>query len=105
MKIVIVVMLLASTLSCKMEYKTKEVEVELAEPKTVTKIDQDRYPEALIKVFEAHGGLANWKNKKTLVFKQGEELHTLDLKTRMDRVDGPAYSLGYDGDKVWLVNE
>ena len=105
MKYVIVALLLASTISCKMENKTKEVEVELAEPRTETRVDLDRYPEPLLKVFEAHGGLANWRNKKSLVFKQGEELHTLDLKTRMDRVDGPAYSLGFDGDKVWLLNE
>ena len=105
MKYVIAVVLLASTLSCKMEKKSKEIEVELAEPKTETRVDLERYPEPLTKVFEAHGGLANWKDQRTLVFKLGEELHTMDLQTRMDRVDGPAYSLGFDGEKVWLLNE
>ena len=61
MKYVIAVVLLASTLSCKTEKKSKEIEVELAEPNTETRVDLERYPEPLLKVFEAHGG---WKNGK-----------------------------------------
>ncbi len=105
MRYVIVLLLLGSTLACKMESKTKEVEVELAEPKTAVKVNMERYPESLIKVFEAHGGLAAWRNQRTLAFKLGEELHTMDLQTRKDRVDAPLFSLGFDGDKVWLLNE
>ncbi|MCK0146885.1 hypothetical protein MWU78_14610 [Arenibacter sp. F26102] len=105
MKYMIVVLMLTGVLSCKMENKAKEVDMELAKTKTESKINLERYPEPLLKVFEAHGGIVNWKNKKSLVFKQGQELHTIDLQSRMDRVDGPAYSLGFDGDKVWLLNE
>lgn len=105
MKYVIAVVLLASTLSCKTENKTKEVVVELAEPMTEKRVELERYPETLVKVFEAHGGLEDWKDQRTLVFKLGEELHTMDLQTRMDRVDAAAYSLGFDGEKVWLLNE
>lgn len=105
MRYVIVVWLLGSMLACKMENKTKEAAVVLAEPKTVKTVNAERYPEPLIKVFEAHGGLAAWRKQRTLVFRLGEELHTMDLRTRKDRVDGPKFSMGFDGDKVWLLNE
>jgi hypothetical protein len=86
-----------------METKTKELEG--AKPISEKKLVPEQYPEPLLKVFEAHGGLANWKKQRTLVFRQGEEQHTIDLQTRMDRVDGPAYSLGFDGDRVWLLDD
>ncbi len=105
MKYMIVVLVLASVLSCKQENKTKEVNVEITEPKTESNINLDRYPEPLLKVFEAHGGIANWKNKKSLFFKLGEELHTIDLQSRKDRIDGPGYAIGFDGEKVWLQSE
>ncbi|MCK0190233.1 DUF6503 family protein [Arenibacter sp. F20364] len=105
MKFVITVLVLVSVLSCKTENKTKEVDVELAVPKKEKALNMVKYPDALKKIFETHGGITNWKGKKTLAFKLGEELHTIDLQNRMDRVDGPAYSLGFDGDKVWLLNE
>ncbi|MCM4153171.1 hypothetical protein DHD05_16395 [Arenibacter sp. N53] len=105
MKYMIVVLMLASVLSCKMENKAKEVDTELAKPKTESITNLERYPELLIKVFEAHGGLANWKNQRTLVFKLGEELHTIDLHSRKDRIEGPGYVLGFDGEKVWLQSK
>lgn len=105
MKYMIVVLVMATVLSCKMENKTKEVDEELTKPKTVTNIDVDQYPKPLLKVFETHGGIDTWKSKRNLVFKLGEELHTIDLKTRKDRIDGPGYSLGFDGEKVWLKSE
>ena len=97
------VLVLTSMLSCKMENKTMEVEVDPT--RAESSVDLERYPEPLKKIFEAHGGLANWKSYRSLAFKHEEELHTMDLETRMDRVDGPASSLGFDGDKVWLHNE
>jgi hypothetical protein len=96
-------LVLASKLSCKRENKTKEAYV--GHPNTETGVHLDRYPESLKKVFEAHGGLLHWKRKNSLAFKHGEERHPMDLQTRMYRVDVPAYSLGFDGDKVWLHNQ
>ncbi|MEZ4971485.1 MAG: DUF6503 family protein [Flavobacteriaceae bacterium] len=104
MKYVLIALFLANMLSCKMDNKTRKVEV--AKPILEDKLVPDElYPEPLLKVFVAHGGLANWKKQRTLVFGQGEELHTIDLKTRMDRVDGPTYSLGFDGDRAWLLDD
>ena len=65
-----------------------------------------RYPEALSKVFEAHGGLKNWRSMKSLVYtipkKDVDEIHTIDLYSRKDRIVTPDYSMGFDGTDVWI---
>jgi len=102
MKYIAMVLVLASVLSCKSDNKKVEsVKEELGAKKEVN-VSMPDYPEALMKIFENHGGINNWKSKKSLVFHIGEEQHTIDLQSRMDRIDGPGYSLGFDGDKVWL---
>jgi len=67
-----------------------------------------RFPENLAKVLEAHGGLSSWQEKQTLRFQipedEGTETHTIDLQSRKDRVEGPSYTLGFDGEKVWLAD-
>jgi hypothetical protein len=72
------------------------------------KIVPSGYPEALEKVFSAHGGLQNWKEKKVLTYnlpKSGNtETHTTDLKTRRDRIVSPGFSMGFDGNHVWLLD-
>ncbi|MGB5270301.1 DUF6503 family protein [Eudoraea sp.] len=73
------------------------------------KIIQSKYPDALDRVFKAHGGLQNWTKKKVLVYdlpKAGyTEIHTTDLITRMDKIVSPDYSLGFDGKHVWLLDK
>jgi hypothetical protein len=63
-------------------------------------------PSEILKVFQAHGGLANWDEMQTLSFTipKGdiEEIHTIDLHSRMDRVETPAYDIGFDGDSAWV---
>ena len=65
-----------------------------------------RYPEPLQKVFDAHGGLSQWRSLKNLVYEitkeNYSEVHTINLYSRMDRVDTPDYSMGFDGKDVWL---
>jgi hypothetical protein len=73
-------------------------------------VSEKSYPEALNKVFEAHGGLNKWKKQQTLSFRmpkdeETSETHTIDLYSRKDRVEGPSYSLGYDGEQVWLADK
>lgn len=65
-----------------------------------------RYPEALIKVLDAHGGLQAWRKMQALTFdiveEEGNETHTIDLHKRWDRIDAPTHSMGYDGTELWL---
>ncbi|MBC2838820.1 DUF6503 family protein [Robiginitalea sp. SC105] len=70
-------------------------------------IASNPYPEALQRVFDAHGGLDAWKAKRTLRYViPGDlpETHTIDLWTREDRVDTDAYSMGFDGERTWILD-
>ncbi|MDC6352157.1 DUF6503 family protein [Zeaxanthinibacter sp. PT1] len=75
-------------------------------PTDTTAIVESSYPDALGQVFDAHGGLDIWKLQRTLKFtlpkNNTEEVHTIDLYSRKDRIDATDYSMGFDGEDVWL---
>lgn len=79
------------SISCKTESK-KEVK-------------KEKYPEVLGKVFKKHGGIKAWRNANTLSFNIGEESHTADLHSRKTVIHSPKYSLGFNGNDVWLVRQ
>ena len=91
-KLLYISVLLIAFVSCKNEAK-KELKEEV------------KFPSELAKVFEKHGGLNKWKATRTLSFNKGEESHTTDLWTRKAVVQAPKYSLGFDGDSVWLAQK
>ncbi len=66
------------------------------------------YPDALNGIFEAHGGLAAWKEQRTLEFTlpkpENPETHTIDLLTRKERIQTPAYTVGHDG-QPWVLEQ
>lgn len=77
-----------------------EVEsAESSEPKT--------YPAALQNVFAAHGGLDTWKKMNNLCFhiKSGneEEVHTISLKNRHDKIEHKDWTIGNDNNGIWLL--
>tara|TARA_E500000318_G_scaffold24912_1_gene24952 strand:- start:7424 stop:8293 length:870 start_codon:yes stop_codon:yes gene_type:complete len=67
-----------------------------------------QYPDAMVQVFEAHGGLKEWRAQRTLSFVLPKpnlpETHTVDLWSRMDRIDTEQFSMGFDGKKEWLLD-
>lgn len=71
-------------------------------------MSKKEYPEGLVKVLNAHGGLPNWKNKRTLEFEISKpgarEIHTIDLCSRRDKIEMPEASIGFDGKKIWLFD-
>lgn len=85
--------------SCKNEQKK---EVEVGDDITELEIKKASFPEALGKVFEKHGGIDNWRKAQVLTFNLKDESHTIDLHTRKTIISAPNYSLGYDGEEVWL---
>lgn len=108
-KNVILFLLGLSVFSCKdAPEKTKENNVAV-ENSAVQEIKDDSFPEAFTKVLDAHGTLAKWKEKATLSYEMPKpdqnELHTIDLKSRRDRIDMGAISMGFDGSKIWLKDE
>ncbi|NKI27694.1 hypothetical protein HCG49_14085 [Arenibacter sp. 6A1] len=104
MKYIMLILLLVGIMGCNGEGKDV-TRNKIKETKEQQQSVMSQYPPMLAKVFEAHGGMATWKRKKSMVFQLGEEVHTLNLSSRMDRVDGPGYSMGFNGSKVWLLNE
>ena len=60
-------------------------------------------------VLEAHGGLANWQQYRTLSFKMpsesGGETQTIDLQTRHERIEQPGATIGYDGRQTWVKSD
>lgn len=106
MKRLMIAMALLCVINCK--EAPKETTATSEESKMVMETPKKEYPEALTQVFDAHGGLDNWKKKRTLTFTipkpDATEFHTIDLYDRRDKIEMPASSMGFDGDEVWLLD-
>ncbi|WP_165733550.1 DUF6503 family protein [Polaribacter sp. 20A6] len=96
MKKVLLLLIVVIAISCKNEPK-KEVE-----KGNIVAIKTENFPEELGKVFEAHGGIDTWRNAEILSFKKGEEVHTINLQSRINVINAPNYAVGFDGKNVWL---
>ncbi|MGB7395830.1 MAG: DUF6503 family protein [Pricia sp.] len=116
MKRIFIVLTLIGFVNCK-EAPKKEAtpetsipESESGEKESMEMEDTEKeYPEALSQVLEAHGGLQNWKDKRTLTFTipkpDAAETHTVDLYSRKDKIVMPTASMGSNGDTIWLMDE
>ncbi len=103
---ILMAMVLLGITSCKEAPKenipeSEERKVEIETPKR-------EYPRALTQVFDAHGGLDNWKKKRTLSFTipkpDAAEIQTIDLYDRRDKIEMPTTTMGFDGDDIWLLD-
>ena len=75
------------------------------ETKGVT-AERAAYPEYFRDVLQAHGGLEQWQKLGTMQFELtsngNTETHIIDLKNRKDLVKSDDYTIGYDGEQVWV---
>jgi len=98
-------LLIVPFLACKPS-KKETAEADIADIVEMQK-EQKKYPEALQKLIDVHGGLAVWKAKRTLSYSipkpNNPETHTIDLQNRNERIDTPKYTIGFDG-KAWVLN-
>ncbi|CAM1353352.1 hypothetical protein [Tenacibaculum insulae] len=92
-KIALLIAITIIFVACK-----KESKKDVTKEETLVK----KYPEALTKVFDKHGGIANWNKMKTLSYGLNKEEHTTDLHSRKTVVNSKEYSLGFDGKNVWV---
>ncbi|MCL5128589.1 DUF6503 family protein [Algibacter sp. L4_22] len=97
-----------SILSCKNE--TKNETVKSPEPSVEKQVENKKhYPETLVKIFDAHGGLDTWNSMNSLTFAQvkegGNDVTTTNLKNRKILVDMPKYAIGSNGKDIWLKNK
>lgn len=93
--------------SCK--EAPKEVKIEKVTSEIISKIEDSKYPQALRKVFDAHGGLTTWKSKKTISFEipnpDNTEKYTIDLNSRNEKIEMSDILMGSDGADIWLLDE
>ncbi|MFC4219679.1 DUF6503 family protein [Flagellimonas marina] len=105
MKRTTTLLLLLAIAACKPTPKKEETQQTVQEKTVET---QPQYPEALSKVFDAHGGIKKWKQQHTLTYilpkPENPETHTVDLWSRKDRIDFEHFSMGFDGNDIWLLD-
>lgn len=65
-----------------------------------------KFPSYFTDVLKAHGGLEQWYKLGTMQFQvtsnDNTETHIIDLKNRKDLVKAENYTIGYDGEQVWV---
>ncbi|XLS30416.1 hypothetical protein ACJD0Z_06230 [Flavobacteriaceae bacterium M23B6Z8] len=100
-----IVVLLMIIYSCKQQPKAEDS----TSITTQTEEKEKEYPEAVARIFDAHGGLSVWKSKKTMQYElekeTGNEKQTIDLVSRNDLIEGPNYTVGFDGEKSWILQD
>lgn len=91
--------------ACKQQTREAPVKETKIIPETANSIR--KYPEALQKVFDTHGGLDLWKKQRTLEYTMtrdgNPETHITDLRTRHDLIYTDAYRIGFDG-RPWVLD-
>lgn len=104
MRKLLLIALLLPFIACKQT--TKETPDAKKEEMISVETTKTNYPEALSAIFEAHGGVANWKKQRTLSYvmpkAENPETHTIDLWTRNEKIETPNYTIGFDG-KPWVL--
>ena len=70
----------------------------------------DRFPNKLISMFNTHGSYEVWDKMNQLSFdllKKGgvKETHLVDLKSRNTLITSSKFTIGFDGQQVWMNSE
>ena len=97
MKVHFPLAVLVLLMSCQSQSKkdgTSDESIDM--PKT------NHYTTSISNVLEAHGGIETWHSMKQLSFDKGIEHHQIELKSRKVRVASPSWSMGSDGNDVWI---
>ncbi|MCH9660114.1 MAG: hypothetical protein K0U54_04295 [Bacteroidetes bacterium] len=94
--------------SCKNEVKdvitTSPTKLEEAKPTPYVAKD---YPEDIAQIFAAHGTMEQWDRMNNLCYelsgRNGKENQTISLKDRKVKIETQKWSIGYNGEEVWLL--
>lgn len=102
------IFLIATFLFCSCKETPKEIKKESETSLIEVEVDDSKYPEALRKVFKAHGGLTRWNFKRMISFEirksDNNEKHTIDLRSRNEKIEMPLISMGSYGGDIWLLD-
>jgi len=103
--IVIAALLLVFTACKQTKKESSEVETVIKEEVIPTRA----YPADIAAIFEAHGGVEAWNKMNSMSFEMvkegGNEKQTIDLKSRNDLVETPTHTIGFNGEKSWLLEK
>lgn len=121
-KVLLIGMIVLAFTACKNDSKNNPVDKDNMDPRIeavekdsmqaiqnseVEKNKEKEYPNDLVEVFMANGGLDKWNSMHNLCFemkgKDGEEIHTISLPDRKTKITSKKWSMGYDGKNVWLL--
>ncbi len=118
-KIIAVLLIALAFASCKNDKNSQETEMDNSKMSdSLMNVDESTdkmaeakarkvYPQALQNIFTAHGGLDRWKQMNNICFHMkggdGEEVHTISLKNRRDKIEHKNWTIGNDGKGVWLL--
>jgi Family of unknown function (DUF6503) len=106
--LVLFLVIITALIACKNDTK-KEEPLVIDETVEVSEIESTRpnHPAVLKNIFEAHGDWDTWTKMNNLCFefdgKDGTETHTTDLRNRKAKIEHKDWSIGYDGEDVWLL--
>ncbi len=105
-KIMFILVVAIFALSCK---ETTQQTTTTTPTPEVAKTPEKEYPASIASVFKAHGGIDTWNTMNNLSFtlnkESGDEAHTVDLKSRKVTIKTDKFTLGFDGEKVWLAQD
>ncbi|MCV6631383.1 MAG: hypothetical protein OIF50_16135 [Flavobacteriaceae bacterium] len=109
MKKIVSIFLLAILASCNQQPKSSATAAPTKAEVSEESTDVSGMPAEMQKVIAAHGGANNWKRQRTMVFHtpKGDSVqkHTLNLKSRQERIEDPKFTMGNDGKKLWVVKK
>jgi len=106
MKKLLTLSLILLLFSCKNDKKEEVTDATDTSATEEIQQKQPEYPQALSAIFKAHGGLDQWNKMNNICYEMdgsgGMETHTVSLKNRKTIIENKAWSIGYDGNDVWL---
>lgn len=102
-KILCSLLLLILVMACQEPSSTTDTK---AKETTEAPVKKKTYPANVQKVFEQHGGLAQWQKMKAMTYEivkeEGNEKQMIDLHNRRERIEASTFKTGYDGKNYWL---
>jgi len=105
MQHLLLVIIALSVMACE-PTSTSENTDTVATP-VINKTHLDNAPESLIKVLDAHGGFDTWASQQVMSYALAakNEKHQIELPTRKVRLEGEKWTIGYDGEAVWIQQD
>jgi hypothetical protein len=103
----ILVLLLSIALFSSCKDSKKEEMLVISDTVDILEVQSKTYPKELAGIFEKHGGIETWNDINNLCFDIEKpdyvETYTTSLKNRQSKIESEHWSIGNDGEQVWLM--